>query len=236
MPPSGLPNWDAGSTAGISDGVVIQYQVFGSNNPNPLSVGGTTYAVKGRTPVHEVGHYLGLRHIWGDANNCTGEDGINDTPKANDASAQDCDTTKNTCVDAIAGIDMPDMIENYMDYSAEDCQNSFTMEQLQFMRWVIRLHRTDIATVSFTGIQENNTFETIITSPNPAHDVVNIYLKNADKNSRVSLYNASGIAILNQIMTSDNLKINTINFAPGIYFIELISGARVSRSKLMIVH
>lgn len=236
VPPSGLPNWDAGSTAGISDGVVIQYQVFGSNNPNPLSVGGTTYAVKGRTPVHEVGHYLGLRHIWGDANNCTGEDGINDTPKANDASAQDCDTTKNTCVDAIAGIDMPDMIENYMDYSAEDCQNSFTMEQLQFMRWVIRLHRTDIATVSFTGIQENNTFETIITSPNPAHDVVNIYLKNADKNSRVSLYNASGIAILNQIMTSDNLKINTINFAPGIYFIELISGAHVSRSKLMIVH
>lgn len=236
VPPSGLPNWDAGSTAGISDGVVIQYQVFGSNNPNPLSVGGTTYAVKGRTPVHEVGHYLGLRHIWGDANNCTGEDGINDTPKANDASAQDCDTTKNTCVDAIAGIDMPDMIENYMDYSAEDCQNSFTMEQLQFMRWVIRLHRTDIATVSFTGILENNTFETIITSPNPAHDVVNIYLKNADKNSRVSLYNASGIAILNQIMTSDNLKINTINFAPGIYFIELISGARVSRSKLMIVH
>jgi hypothetical protein len=34
---------------------------------------------KGRTAVHEVGHWLGLKHIWGDA--LCGDDGIDDTPR-----------------------------------------------------------------------------------------------------------------------------------------------------------
>jgi hypothetical protein len=40
---------------------------------------------KGRTCTHEVGHYLGLRHIWGDGD-CTVDDGIADTPDADDSS------------------------------------------------------------------------------------------------------------------------------------------------------
>ncbi|MFN5910844.1 MAG: hypothetical protein ACK45H_05880, partial [Bacteroidota bacterium] len=66
-PPPGLPNWPIGQTpTGLSDGVVIQFQAFGSNNPVPLQFGQTAFEVAGRTCVHEVGHYLGLRHIWGD--------------------------------------------------------------------------------------------------------------------------------------------------------------------------
>src|SRR3989338_7396146 len=80
-PPDGLPNWPPGSTNGLSDGVVIQYHCFGSNNPNVLDVGAGPIDVRGRTPVHEVGHYLGLRHIWGDGD-CTAQDGIDDTPNA----------------------------------------------------------------------------------------------------------------------------------------------------------
>ena len=71
-PPAGLPNWPPGSSGTLGDGVVIQYQAFGSNNPNQIGQG---IVVKGRTPSHEVGHYLGLRHIWGDGD-CTAEDGI----------------------------------------------------------------------------------------------------------------------------------------------------------------
>ena len=136
-PPTGLPNWPPGSTAGMSDGVVIQFQSFGSNNPNILDAGGGPIDVRGRTPVHEVGHYLGLRHIWGDGD-CAAQDGIDDTPNADAQSNSDCDITKNTCVDNIQGVDLPDMVENYMDYSAETCQNSFTQGQVDLMHGVLR--------------------------------------------------------------------------------------------------
>jgi len=235
-PPSGLPNWDAGSTVGISDGVVIQYQVFGANNPNPLVIGGTTYAVKGRTPVHEVGHYLGLRHIWGDATNCAGDDGIIDTPQATDASQQDCDTVKNTCVDNIAGIDMPDMIENYMDYSAEDCQNSFTKNQVEFMRWVIRSKRTDIATVSFTGVNTTDKEEAFTLLPNPANEQINISAIKGAKISNVNVFNTAGQNVLKATVDNSIITINTGNLPSGIYFVEVITKNKIQRTKLVVGH
>lgn len=236
VPPSGLPNWDAGSTDGISDGVVIQYQVFGSNNPNPLTVGGTTYVIKGRTPVHEVGHYLGLRHIWGDATACAGDDGIDDTPQATDASAQDCDATKNTCTDNIAGIDMPDMIENYMDYSAEDCQNSFTKNQVEFVRWVIRNFRTEIATVSFTDIKDIAKEEIVSLAPNPANDNVNIVTKSGSKIISVGLYNTAGQQVLINNCNDYKASINTATIAEGIYFVEITTQHTTQRTKLVVKH
>ena len=235
-PPSGLPNWDAGAVTGINDGVVIQYQLFGSNNPNPLNVGGTAYAVKGRTPVHEVGHYLGLRHIWGDETNCVGEDGIADTPKANDASAQDCDASKNTCVDNIAGIDMPDMIENYMDYSAEDCQNSFTMDQVYFMRWVIRGFRPDVATVSFVSIDEIGAFDAVSLAPNPAAETVIINSNSKSQIASLRLFNLSGQLIMSEQINSARTMIDVSALAEGIYFIELTAESTVKRLKLTVQH
>lgn len=236
VPPSGLPNWDPGSTDGISDGIVIQYQVFGSNNPNPLTAGGNTYVIKGRTPVHEVGHYLGLRHIWGDATNCAGNDGIVDTPQANDASAQDCDTTKNTCSDNIAGIDLPDMIENYMDYSAEDCQNSFTKNQVEFVRWVIRNYRTDIATISFTDINDLKAEDLLVLAPNPSNEYVNILTKSGAKILNVNLYNTSGQKVISDSFNDRKTSINTRNLSEGIYFVEIVTNTTIQRTKLLVKH
>ena len=140
-PPVGAPNWPPGATEGLSDGVVVQYQAIGRNNPtlNTLPAPIPDVLHKGRTATHEFGHYLGLRHIWGDggtglpgSGDCAADDGIEDTPNAFAASAQDCDFTKNSCPDA--PIDYPDMIENYMDYADEDCQNAFTYGQIDIMR------------------------------------------------------------------------------------------------------
>lgn len=236
VPPSGLPNWDPAANNGISDGVVIQYQVFGSNNPNPLVVGATTYAVKGRTPVHEVGHYLGLRHIWGDATNCAGEDGIDDTPRATDASQQDCDISKNTCIDTIAGIDMPDMIENYMDYSAEDCQNSFTMEQVQFMRWVIRTHRTDVATISFTGLENDKQFDLFKLGPNPCNEWFNVKSSAGHKITSINVYNTTGQLLMQQYVNQPEMAIPTAYWPNGIYFIDIITDQNVQKAKVIVAH
>lgn len=175
-PPDGLSNWPAGSVTGLGDGVVIQYQAFGSNNPNPLAVQGQTFVVKGRTVTHEVGHYLGLRHVWGDGD-CTQDDGISDTPNASGQSEQDCNTTKNTCVDNIGGVDLPDMVENYMDYSAEDCQNTFTAEQMDLIRAVLENERWDLVNNNAAVGLEDMEVTQVSLHPNPANTSVTLRSK-----------------------------------------------------------
>lgn len=104
----------------LTDGVVIGYQFFGTegNLVPPYT--------KGRTTTHEVGHWLGLRHVWGDGD-CTMDDFVDDTPLADANANGACFGNNNTCVDSI--YDYIDMVENYMDYSNDSCMNTFTKGQ-----------------------------------------------------------------------------------------------------------
>lgn len=110
-----------------NDGVVIQYQYFGrTNDPNTFPNN------LGRTTTHEVGHWLGLRHIWGDGD-CSQDDMVEDTPSSSSQSQFDCNFSKNSCNDSADpywnGNDPHDMVENYMDYSADECMNMFSAGQ-----------------------------------------------------------------------------------------------------------
>lgn len=98
-----------------TDGVVIDYQHFGTM--------GTAIAPynKGRTTTHELGHYFNLFHVWGD-NNC-GDDFVNDTPTQEEANFG-CKTHPN-----ISCNNNGDMFMNFMDYTDDDCMNSFTIGQ-----------------------------------------------------------------------------------------------------------
>jgi PKD repeat protein len=102
-----------------TDGVVIRHTAFGrvGNVQAPYH--------KGRTLTHELGHWLGLRHIWGDGSNCSATDYCDDTPKAS-AANYGC-PTKNSCNDGTP--DPNDMVENYMDYTDDLCMNIFTQCQ-----------------------------------------------------------------------------------------------------------
>ncbi|WNJ16648.1 PKD domain-containing protein [Pontibacter sp. G13] len=107
-----------------SDGVVIHYQAFGT-------VGAVQYPFnKGRTATHEVGHWLGLRHIWGD-NGCLADDYCNDTPPTAEANYE-CGSLPTVCESFTAP-----MIQNYMDYTPDQCMNLFTLEQKARMRMVL---------------------------------------------------------------------------------------------------
>lgn len=212
-PPAGLPNWPPGSTGSLSDGVVIQYQAFGSNNPNPLDAGAGPIDVRGRTPVHEVGHYLGLRHIWGDGD-CNEQDGIDDTPNADAESQQDCDQNKNTCTDNIQGVDLPDMIENYMDYSAETCQNSFTQGQVDLMHGVLELQRYDLVHNNPASL---NTLTGVNYSvyPNPTEDLINI---DGLSNEKVSVISLFGQTMIEEDNTNE---LNITGLSEGTYLLKI---------------
>lgn len=221
-PPGGLTNWPNGSAfpSEALDGVVIDYMVFGGS-PTKNPKGFASYGARGKTTVHEVGHYLGLRHIWADDNGtCTQDDGISDTPKAEDASPSNCDKNINSCVDT--GTDYPDMVENYMDYSLETCQNSFTKGQVTLMEGVLANQRVQIRVP--VGVENYSIASNVSIYPNPATDQLNISIYNIDyKTALVSLKNSLGQEVLNAQMTSAELstKINTSALAKGVYFLTI---------------
>jgi hypothetical protein len=124
---SGLAGMPGGTQNAQTDGNVMVYTSFGNSAKDP----GGIFSLRapynlGRTTTHEVGHWLGLRHIWGDGG-CTVDDFVTDTPTAA-AANNGCATTTNSCSSNQAG-DLPDMVENYMDYSNDGCMNIFTAGQ-----------------------------------------------------------------------------------------------------------
>ena len=149
-----VPDWSSFEGA-ISNadlqGVVLHYPVVGPNNPqaDDDGISGNEY---GKTLVHEAGHYLGLRHIWGDAlleSGCSVDDGIEDTPNQEAASSFTCNFNQDSCSDGAN--DLPDMVENYMDYSNDQCMNMFTNIQIDVMRAVLEIARPGLV----EGQEEN---------------------------------------------------------------------------------
>ena len=135
---------------GTSDGIVIRHQNFGSV--------GTAQADRHRTLTHEVGHYLNLYHTF--QGGCSSGDNCFDTPPVTTSSAG-CSSNQNTCSND--NPDLPDMIENYMDYTDDDCMNTFTQNQKQRTKAVLNVFnlRGSLTTASnhfVTGINQSATF------------------------------------------------------------------------------
>jgi hypothetical protein len=117
---SGLPGLSNNGGNANTDGVVSGYSYFGSVAFNDSTFLLDTTFNKGRTMTHEVGHWLGLRHIWGDT--ACGDDYCEDTPVHHDKNFG-CPTLLNC-----SGIGN-EMVENYMDYTDDACMNIFTQNQ-----------------------------------------------------------------------------------------------------------
>lgn len=120
---SGLGGLSNNGGPANTDGVVCNYATFGSINYNDGTFLLSPPYNQGRTMTHEVGHWLGLRHIWGDGA-CNADDFCADTPNAGQPNFG-CPTGIDTCP-ASPGVDM---IENYMDYTDDACMNIFTQNQ-----------------------------------------------------------------------------------------------------------
>jgi hypothetical protein len=113
-----------------TDGVFVDHEAFGRQ------IGTATGSIYGygRTLTHEIGHWLGLLHTWGDAR--CGDDYCYDTPVAErENDSETCRTVFSRC----SGVATRNMIENYMDYTPDSCMNVFTIDQKKRVRDVLEL-------------------------------------------------------------------------------------------------
>jgi hypothetical protein len=106
-----------------TDGVVILNTAFGTS--------GTATAPfnRGRSATHEIGHWLNLRHIWGDTEHCEGTDFVTDTPNAKQPNFGKPTFPHVSCSNGPNG----DMFMNYMDYTDDDSMFMFTAGQVTRM-------------------------------------------------------------------------------------------------------
>lgn len=125
---SGLAGLNTNGGLAATDGLVCAFYAMGTIEANDGTfILDSTYNL-GRTMTHEAGHWLGLRHIWGDPGNgvdgCSVDDYCADTPNAKQPNTS-CNLAANTCPLSAGN----DMVQNYMDYTNDACMDTFTQDQ-----------------------------------------------------------------------------------------------------------
>lgn len=221
------------------DGVVIRYEAFGTSGTAGL--GGYEKNMGGRTATHEVGHWLNLRHIWGD-DSC-GNDFVSDTESAEKANFG-CPTfphkASNSCGTGSDG----EMFMNYMDYVDDKCMNMFTSGQGERMAAAITGPRSGLLTSlgcqTPLSVENNSNLNEISIYPNPNNGMFTIFMTEASpKNINIKIENVLGKVLkeMNNI-SGTQIQVNLNNeFQPGAYFIRIDAGNNnVITKKIFIIN
>jgi hypothetical protein len=140
----------------LTDGVVVNYRAFGSIDKDPSANLLTDFNL-GRTASHEVGHFFGLRHIWGDGN-CGVDDYVTDTPTAEDSyfNCPSVGTSTTSC-------GSQDMFMNYMDYVDDFCMNLFSEGQKERMLVIINNSPRRLSLLTSPGLLPSPVLDLAVT-------------------------------------------------------------------------
>lgn len=130
-----------------TDGLVIDYAAFGSEAKVPSLQLRDSYNL-GRTTTHEVGHFLGLKHVWGDGG-CTSSDFVDDTPDSDQDYSGMCTPSDQTSCGS------NDMFENFLYYTDDECMNIFTRDQVIRMETVLENAPRRASLVNSIGTEYN---------------------------------------------------------------------------------
>jgi hypothetical protein len=197
------------------DGVVIATSAFGTiNTTAPFNLG--------RTAVHEIGHWLGLKHIWGD--HYCGDDMVDDTPGQGNFTPGCPTTFRTSCNNAATG----DMYMNYMDYTNDACMNLFTIGQRNRMRSLFLtggpryslLFSKGIGQAwNFTQPQEIQKPVEVLLYPNPVRHDLFINLGEDWKNKELRITDISGNIQMYFQFNSPKQVINLSKLKPGMYIL-----------------
>jgi pregnancy-associated plasma protein-A/type IX secretion system substrate protein len=218
-----------------TDGVVVTYTAFGTTGAaqSPFNLG--------RTCTHEIGHWLNMIHIWGDAD--CGNDQVADTPPQSAATYGDPGGIVVSCNNAPYG----NMYMNYMDFTDDAGMHMFTNGQRDRMRTLFASggFRNSLLTSPAAVAPASKVSQVTQGSglglgpsvyPNPASGVVTINLNgSAVVGDLLEIYNQMGQLVKTIRVTQTTFQLDVSGLAGGIYFIRSENGMPASVQPLKLV-
>lgn len=230
----------ASAVGSVTDaGVVIMYSTLGSrlNSPSWYFWGDQQFSKstvdRGRTLTHELGHYFNLFHTWGNtavgAGNCNDDDGIDDTPRQEDATYSTCPSgvVPNCTNDPHVG---GEMYMNFMDYSGDRCTNMFTVLQVARMRaelapggdsYGLTQSNVMVWPTSVSSVELNNQVSLV---PNPTSGNFNISFVEKNNNlNKITVISTTG-QVVKQIIPTEQKSTYSVDISgmpSGMYMVQL---------------
>jgi hypothetical protein len=200
------------------DGIVLNYKVCG----DPFYISAPYN--KGRTLVHEIGHWLNLEHPWGQEESCNSDDFVTDTPLQEKPNYQCPNAIVISCGNSPDG----DMYMNYMDYTFDQCQNSFTYGQKD--RMLATLNTSRKALLSSVGCTYPDTaklfVETLEVFPIPAQNFLIIKFQfKESQNADIIIFDITGKLVYhtNILVEIERVNIDISQFPNGSYLVKVVS-------------
>ncbi len=215
----GIYPWS--DSAGRS-GLVVNSPFFGIN-------GGPQYGL-GRVCVHEVGHYLGLIHLWGDVYDCSVSDRVSDTPPQS-GPYYGCPSYPEY------GCGGSTMFMNFMDYVDDQCMLLFTEGQKARMVVCLNTYRAGLINSNAQCLvpsQSNDLNAKIY--PNPGTGIFTVAFATPPMNLLTySVYNEMGELILtNAELANKDISFDMTGYSAGVYmFIVKENGITVFKTKVL---
>ena len=223
----GYAQFPGGSAS--TDGVVILYSAFGSRAKYAAGTYTSSYDL-GRTATHEVGHWLNLRHIWGDDSGaCTGSDQVADTPN------QGAENYGCPAFPHVSCANSGDMSMNYMDYVDDACMYMFSTGQGQRMNALFAAGgvRTGLLTsLGGTAPRVLAASSAVSFYPNPATDVLTLDLPRGANAARytVRVFDFTGHE-MSQARYDGRGQVRVSDLPKGLYYVTIGTGTEVSRQR-----
>ncbi len=191
-------------------GIVIHPKYFGNNTSRRFSLG--------RVAVHEVGHYFGLNHIWGNNSDCETDDGVDDTP-IQQYGYRGCPAHPQSSCES------NDMFMNFMDYVDDDCMVMFTQGQMERMIATIEIFRPGLleSNISCIDIATKPLDSDFTLYPNPTRgEIVIDFPQSIFETGTLEVYNSTGQLVFKyEGILRNNMKLNLAGLRSGIYWVKI---------------